>query len=44
MRDILFSDVFEDHVDVDVEAPESTNKLLVSLHYHPYLRPYAPIN
>ncbi len=42
--DILFSDVFEDHVDVDVEAPESTNELLVSLHYYPYLRPYAPIN
>ena len=43
-KNILFCDVFEDHVDIDIEAPKSTNELLVSLHYHPYLRPYAPVN
>lgn len=43
-RDILFSDVFEDHVDVDVESPESPNQLLVALHYHPDLRTNAPVN
>ena len=43
-KGILFSDVFEDHVDIDIEAPKSTNEFLVSLHYHPYLRPYAPVN
>ena len=44
LRCILFSDVFKDHVDIDIKAPKSANELLVSLHYHPYLRPYAPIN
>lgn len=41
--DILFGDIFENHIDVDIESPKSTNKLLVSFHYYPYFGPYAPI-
>lgn len=41
---ILFSDVFQNHVDVDIKSPQSPDELLVSLHYHPYLRPYAPVD
>ena len=41
---ILFSDIFENHVDVYIETPKSSNKLLIAFHYHPYLRPDATVN
>lgn len=34
---ILFCDVLQDHVDVDIKAPERTHKLLFSLHNNPKL-------
>ncbi|KAL5977089.1 hypothetical protein ACLOJK_021431 [Asimina triloba] len=40
---LIFSDVFQDHVNIDIKASESTNELLITLHNYPYLRSYTSI-
>ena len=42
--DILLGDVLQHHVDVDIEAAEGADKLLVPLHDHPDLGPDAPVD
>ena len=42
--DILLGDVLQHHVDVDVEAAEGADELLVPLHDHPDLGPDAPVD
>lgn len=42
--DILLGDVLQHHVDVDIEAAEGADELLVTLHDDPDLGPDAPID
>ena len=42
--DILLGDVLQHHVDVDVEAAEGADELLVPLHDHPDLGPDAAVD
>lgn len=35
INDVLFGDIFEDHVNINIETSECANQLFVAFHYDP---------
>lgn len=44
LKFLLFGNILQHHVDIDIKAFEGTNKLLISFHYHPQFWPYTAVN
>lgn len=43
-KDLLFSNIFKNHVNINIKSSKCTNKFLITLHYYPYLGTNATIN